>query len=144
MRSPAWKSTVVILTWDDSGGLYDHVPPPHPDICGLGPRVPAIIISPWSRVTVNHEPMSFDSVLNFLEHWAGVPRLPQQRVPASATAHTDPSANDLLGSNGLRPAFDFSRTASQLLKPLVLARRDCSKLPAVAGPPERIISTEPS
>ena len=142
MKSRYWHNTVVILDWDDSGGLYDHVPPPHPDIYGLGPRVPAIIVSPWSRVTVNHQPMSFDSVLNFIEHWSGVRALPQQRVPASPTDPTDPAANDLLGSNGLQPAFDFSRTPAQLLKPLLLAQRDCSQLPG--GTAERMITSEMS
>ena len=32
MRSPAWRSTAVFLTWDDFGGFYDHVPSPHVDI----------------------------------------------------------------------------------------------------------------
>ena len=46
-RSRQWSSTVAVLTWDDFGGFYDHVAPPHLDLYGLGPRVPAIVISPW-------------------------------------------------------------------------------------------------
>jgi phospholipase C len=144
MRSRYWNSTAVILTWDDDGGFYDHVPPPHPDIYGLGPRVPAMIISPWARWTVNHEVMSFDSVLNFIEHWAGVPPLPQQRVPDSPTDPNDPAANDLLGSNGTAPAFNFSKSPAQLLKPLILQPRKCSLLPPQAGKPEPMITSEPS
>src|SRR5919108_2628384 len=45
--SPEWGSTVVFLVWDDFGGFYDHVPPPHVDVYGMGPRVPAIVLSPW-------------------------------------------------------------------------------------------------
>ncbi|MBA3363240.1 MAG: hypothetical protein H0T07_02420 [Actinobacteria bacterium] len=37
------------LTWEDFGGFSDHVAPPHVDMYGLGPRVPAIVISPWAR-----------------------------------------------------------------------------------------------
>jgi hypothetical protein len=144
MRSRYWSSTVVILTWDDDGGFYDHVPPPHPDIYGLGPRVPAIIMSPWARWTVNHQVLSFDSVLNFIEHWAGVAPLPQQRVPDSPTDQADPAANDLLGSNGTVPAFNFSKTPAQMLTPLVLKARDCSRLPAQSGKPEPMITSEPS
>jgi phospholipase C len=135
MRSRYKNNTVIVLTWDDDGGFYDHVAPPHPDIYGLGPRVPAIIISPWVRRTINHQPMSFDSVLNFIEHWAGIARLPQQRVPSGSSS--DPAGNDLLGANGLQPAFDFSKTASQLIPPLVLQPRDCSRVPT--GPAERMI-----
>jgi phospholipase C len=50
MRSSAWSSTVIIITWDDYGGFYDHVAPPAVDQYGYGPRVPALVISalPWS------------------------------------------------------------------------------------------------
>jgi phospholipase C len=36
MSSPYWNSTAIILTWDDYGGFYDHVPPPQIDKYGLG------------------------------------------------------------------------------------------------------------
>jgi phospholipase C len=45
MEGPHWNSTVVFLTWDDFGGLYDHVPPPEVGPYMLGPRVPLVIIS---------------------------------------------------------------------------------------------------
>jgi phospholipase C len=68
MRSPAWRSTVLVVTWDDFGGFYDHVPPPHIDLFGLGPRVPAIVISPWVRPgLVYHETLEFSSVLKMIE-----------------------------------------------------------------------------
>src|SRR5439155_7842993 len=44
--SKIWPNTAVILVWDDFGGFYDHVAPPHYDILGLGPRTPALVISP--------------------------------------------------------------------------------------------------
>lgn len=65
-RQPAlWKSTALLLVYDEHGGIYDHVPPPEctpdgfvaqPDATGtgapfrfdrLGVRVPAVLISPW-------------------------------------------------------------------------------------------------
>lgn len=49
MQGPDWDSTVIFMTWDDFGGFYDHVPPPTLDQFGLGPRVPLIIISPYSQ-----------------------------------------------------------------------------------------------
>src|SRR5205823_2287448 len=49
MGSPYWNSTAIILTWDDYGGFYDHVPPPQIDKYGLGFRMPAIIISPYAK-----------------------------------------------------------------------------------------------
>lgn len=53
--SPYWSQSVIIITWDDSEGAYDHVPPPiyayGPDGSPIsdGPRVPLILISPYAR-----------------------------------------------------------------------------------------------
>ena len=53
--SPYWPKAVIIITWDDSEGDYDHVPPPirtwGPDGSPItdGPRVPLILISPYGR-----------------------------------------------------------------------------------------------
>jgi phospholipase C len=49
MRGPDWSSTAIFLTWDDCGGFYDHVPPPHVDGNGYGLRVPGLVISPYAR-----------------------------------------------------------------------------------------------
>jgi phospholipase C len=112
MRSSDWKNTVVILIWDDFGGFYDHVPPPHPDIYGLGPRVPSIIISPWVKRGVDTTVLSTDSVLWFVERLHGFNRLPLQRRPVDAG---DPAGQDMLG------LFNFTRTLSKL----VLSPRNC-------------------
>lgn len=60
--SPAWNDTLYIITYDEHGGFYDHVPPPvnvpvpddstsYPDanfkFNRLGVRIPTILISPW-------------------------------------------------------------------------------------------------
>jgi phospholipase C len=51
MRSKFWSSTVIVVSWDDYGGFYDHVTPPHVSTYMLGPRVPTIVISPYSGRT---------------------------------------------------------------------------------------------
>jgi phospholipase C len=44
------KDTVIVITYDENGGRWDHVPAPvRPDGWGVGTRVPGIVISPWSR-----------------------------------------------------------------------------------------------
>ena len=54
-RSTYWNDSVILIVWDDSEGDYDHVPPPvfetcpDGDPCGDGPRVPAIVISPFAK-----------------------------------------------------------------------------------------------
>ena len=108
MQSPDWKHTAVVLTWDDFGGYYDHVPPPHVDLYGYGPRVPAIVISPWSRPeTIWSETADFSSVLKFIETIFELPPLTER----------DANANDMLS------AFDFEQRRNP---PLVLEERDCS------------------
>ncbi len=109
MRSPAWKSTAIVLTWDDFGGFYDHVGPPHMDLYGLGPRVPLVVISPWARPGfVDHTTLEFSSVLRFIERLHGLPPL----------AARDRVAEDML------EAFDFSQRPNP---PLPKPQRDCSK-----------------
>ena len=97
MQSAYWSSTAIVLTWDDFGGFYDHVAPPHPDIFGLGPRVPAIVISPWAKPGIDSDTMSFDSVLKLIETVFGLQTL---------TAR-DAAANDMLG------AFDFTQSVKK-------------------------------
>jgi phospholipase C len=68
MRSPAWKSTAVFVTWDDWGGFYDHVVPPPVDGNGYGLRVPGLLISPYAkRGFIDHQTLSFDAYTKFIE-----------------------------------------------------------------------------
>ncbi|MEY2696671.1 MAG: hypothetical protein RL333_809, partial [Pseudomonadota bacterium] len=46
--SPQWSHMVIIVTYDEHGGYWDHVPPPKGDRFGPGSRIPALIISPYS------------------------------------------------------------------------------------------------
>src|SRR5262249_33163618 len=48
-NSPIWNDTAIIVTYDENGGLYDHVAPPVIDRFGPGTRIPAIIISPFAK-----------------------------------------------------------------------------------------------
>ncbi len=68
MSGPDWSSTAVFLSWDDWGGFSDHAPPPSVDRNGYGFRVPAMVISPYARHGyVDHQTLSFDSYLTFVE-----------------------------------------------------------------------------
>ena len=68
MKSPDWNSTAIFLAWDDWGGFYDHVVPPHVDSLGYGLRVPAMVISPYARKGyIDHQTLSFDAYLKFIE-----------------------------------------------------------------------------
>jgi phospholipase C len=80
--SPYWSQSAIIITWDDSEGDYDHVPPPirayGPDgsLISDGPRVPFILISPYSRTGyVDHEQGSHASVVKFIDTLFDLPPL---------------------------------------------------------------------
>jgi phospholipase C len=77
-KSKYWKSSAIVVLWDDWGGFYDNVPPPEIDhYGGLGFRVPAIIISPYAlgggtTPYVSHTQYEFGSVLKFIEQTYGL------------------------------------------------------------------------
>jgi phospholipase C len=66
--SNQWKNTVVIVTYDENGGFWDHVAPPVKDRWGPGNRVPALIISPFAkRGFIDHSEYNTSSILKFIE-----------------------------------------------------------------------------
>lgn len=69
MKSPVWPSTAMVVLWDESGGWYDHVPPPQlANSIGLGARVPVLMISPFAKAgTISHRTMDFVSILRFIQ-----------------------------------------------------------------------------
>ncbi len=75
-RSPQWKQMVVIVTYDENGGFWDHVAPPKGDRWGPGSRIPAIIISPFAkRGFVDHTPLDTTSILRLITRRFGLPVL---------------------------------------------------------------------
>ena len=115
MRSKYWKDSVIFLLWDDFGGFYDHVPPPHYDYMGLGPRVPLLVISPWAKKGfVDHTEYEFSSVLKFIETAHGLGCL------TSRDCQADPMLN----------AFDFDQPKNAPRKrKLILPQRHCNLSP---------------
>ncbi|MBN9590376.1 MAG: phospholipase C, phosphocholine-specific [Alphaproteobacteria bacterium] len=86
-----WAKTVFILTYDENDGFFDHVPPLvppkangistadtmgefyHGEPVGFGPRVPMMVVSPWTRGGwVNSQLFDHTSIIRFLERRFGV------------------------------------------------------------------------
>ena len=70
VASPAWERTLLVLTYDEHGGFFDHVEPPsaedddpRPEFHSYGPRVPAIVVSPRVRPGVSHEFFDHTSII---------------------------------------------------------------------------------
>jgi phospholipase C len=74
MHGPEWKSTALFITWDDCGCFYDQVPPGvNPDGTAQGPRVPLVIVSPYSRRGyTDTTPATFAGILAYTEHTFGL------------------------------------------------------------------------
>jgi phospholipase C len=76
-KSPQWKHMLVVVTYDENGGFWDHVAPPKGDRWGPGSRVPAIILSPFAkRHHVDHTQYDTTSILRFVTRRFGLPMLP--------------------------------------------------------------------
>jgi phospholipase C len=88
VASPAWKSSVLFITYDEHGGFYDHVRPPRacPPTPGevlqdhpfdqYGFRVPFIVVSPFARRRfVSHADADHTSIVRFIQHWQHLPAL---------------------------------------------------------------------
>jgi acid phosphatase len=71
--SPIWKDCVIIVTYDEHGGFWDHVAPPVIDKWGPGSRVPGIIISPFAKTGfIDHTQYETVSILSFIEKRFGL------------------------------------------------------------------------
>lgn len=72
-NSGVWGDSAILILWDESGGWYDHVPPPQLiGTLGLGARVPLILISPFAKMGyISSQQMDFVSILRFIQwNWA--------------------------------------------------------------------------
>lgn len=62
-----YDDTAILVTWDDSGGWYDHVKPPTTKWGPMGFRVPLMALNPYAKNAVSHKVHSFGSILHFIE-----------------------------------------------------------------------------
>jgi len=104
LQSPAWPRTLLVWTYDEHGGYYDHVPPPAApapdnippalgpgDVPGgydiYGPRVPAVVVSPYSRPrAVTNVVHDHTSILATIEHKWNLPPLTKRDAAATTLA----------------------------------------------------------
>jgi acid phosphatase len=67
-QSPVWSDSIIIITYDENGGYWDHVPPPKGERWGPGVRVPTLIISPFAKKGfVDHTVYDTTSILKLIE-----------------------------------------------------------------------------
>jgi acid phosphatase len=78
--SPLWASSLIIVTYDENGGFWDHAAPPPGDRWGPGSRVPTIIVSPFAKKGyVDHTVYDTTSIIKFITLRFGLDPLPGVR-----------------------------------------------------------------
>jgi len=95
--SPQWRHMVIVITYDEFGGAWDHVAPPQGDLLGPGTRIPALIISPFAkRGTVDHTQYDTDSILRLITRRFDLDVLPGITArDKGLAAHGAPPMGDL-------------------------------------------------
>lgn len=103
--SPYWAESAIIITYDESDGFYDHVPPRvrswGPDGLPLaaGPRIPAIVLSPYAAAhTVSHVYSEHGSVIRFIDELFDL--IPLAALPDEQSARADAAKNAALNGPG--------------------------------------------
>jgi len=98
--SPQWPHMLIIVTYDEFGGVWDHVPPPRGDLLGPGTRIPAIVVSPFARRGfVDHTPYDTGSILRLIARRFDLPKLAGVRMRDEAiAAHGEAPLGDLTGA----------------------------------------------
>src|SRR3954469_4691667 len=110
-----------LLTYDEHGGFFDHVPPPQVDAYGLGIRVPLWVISPFARrgVVTSRKPAEHVSILKFIERLHRLPTLASRNHSFDVSTPTGgnyeaagapaPPRDRLRSISDLYDLFDFDR-----------------------------------
>ena len=97
-KSPQWSHMLIVVTYDENGGFYDHAPVPRGDRFGPGTRIPAIIVSPRAKKGfIDKTAYDTGSILRFITRRFGLEPLP-------GIVERDKA----LVANGFKPMGDLS------------------------------------
>lgn len=113
MVSKYWTSSAFLLSYDGTGGWYDHVAPPQVDSAGYGMRVPALLVSAYARSGYIDSTVSdYTSGLAFIEHnWGLAPLAGRDKAADPLTGAFD------FGQPPRPPQVQFGQPASTVQRP---------------------------
>ncbi len=143
-NSPVWSTSLLIITYDEHGGFYDHMAPSVAPAPGDGPwpkgynrsgfnfehlgvRVPTLVISPWVTTPVDHTVYEHSTVLKTLEDLFGLSHL-TQRDQAANSLTTLLTGDKPRADAPLLPEQAAPATESVEMKPEVIAELDSQPL----------------
>jgi phospholipase C len=130
-RGPAWRSTMLVVTYDEHGGFYDHVKPePSVDeeggIPDRGPRVPSFVVSPWvGRASVRS---------GFFDHTSILKTIILRFFPDAAnfrmTSRVSAAADLGITLNAAEPRLKVPPPSPVLPPPMILKRIEVVREPS--------------
>lgn len=86
-KSPQWRGMLVIVSYDEYGGFWDHVPPPKGDRWGPGSRIPTLLISPYTKGgRIDHTTYDTTSILKLIEERFGLAPLGERDAKTNSLA----------------------------------------------------------
>ena len=163
-NSPYWKDSAIVITYDETDGLYDHAKPrvrsqdPEGNPLDQGPRIPAIVISPYGVVHgVSHERAEHSSIIKMINELFDL--TPLADLPDEAKARKKgeklfgqkdlgPADDKVAGVGDLFTAFDNNRLLGKR-EPLpadyaLIPTAQVSKLPHFSGVGCRVLGITPT
>jgi phospholipase C len=163
--SKYWPESVIIITYDESDGLYDHTQPvirsfdPQGNALNQGPRIPGIVISPYGVAhAISHEATEHSSIIKFIDELFNLTPLADLSDEANARAlgelppfnqkYLGPADAHTPGVGNLFSAFDNSRLLG-FLPPLpadyaMIPRTDVVTLPHYGAEGCRVLQITPT
>ncbi|HEY2686376.1 MAG TPA: acid phosphatase [Steroidobacteraceae bacterium] len=97
-KSAQWPHMLIVITYDEFGGAWDHVAPPSGDLLGPGARIPAIIVSPFAKKgSVDHTQYDTESILKLISRRFGLAQLAGMKM-----------RDDGLKAHGAKPMGDLT------------------------------------
>ena len=148
-NSPYWSQSAIIITYDETDGFYDHVPPvirntfADGSALAAGPRIPTILISPYAATgSISHEYSEHGSVIKFVDTLMGlVPlaKLPDEEKGVMMGRRT-------LKQNNLGPSDDPKNDVGDMTEAFdydILRGAKPMLSPALASIPAQVVATLP-
>jgi len=145
-----WEHSAIVITYDESDGLYDHVPP---RILSYGPdglpiargvRIPLLLISPYARVhAVSHAEGDHNAVIETINALFGLPALSSLPDEAEALAAGDSPAFNAFAPAGFEQKFLGPRDANSPITESLLSGFDKARLEGALSPLPAVYATIP-
>jgi phospholipase C len=162
--SKYWAESAIIITYDETDGLYDHTQPvvrsfdPLGNALDQGPRIPAIVISPYAVVhAVSHEPTEHGSIIKFIDEVFNLTPLGDLPDESAARAlgeqtygqkYLGPSDSQTPGVGDLFTAFDNGRLTGTVAPVpasfVLIPQAQVTSLPHFGGQGCRVLQITPT